>query len=105
MGGRSGGCDRPNVEYPADQMIEAQGTAIQSKVYSAPTKKRREMNQGGMNRILIARHEKKVTWNLMPEEKMVMEMAKKALFDKTDLSAYQIEQTPPSARKCSTAKA
>ena len=32
MGGRSGDGDRPNVEYSAEQMIEAQGTAMKGKI-------------------------------------------------------------------------
>ena len=94
LAGSAAAGDRLNVENSADQVIEAQGTAMKGKIYSTPTKERREINQGGTNMILITRHDKKVTWNLMSEEKMYMEMAKKALSDKTDLSAYQIEQTP-----------
>ena len=86
--------DRPNVEYSADQVIEAEAAAMKTRIYSTPTKERREMSQGGMNMIMIVRHDKKVIWNLMPEDKMYMEMAMKESSDKTDMSAYKIEQTP-----------
>jgi len=86
--------ERPNVEYSADQVIEAEAAAMKARIYSTPTKERREMSQGGVSMILITRHDKKVIWNLMPEEKMYMEMAMKASSDKTDMSAYKIEQTP-----------
>jgi len=86
--------DRPNVEYSADQVIEAEAAAMKTRIYSTPTKERREMSQGGMNMIMIVRHDKKLIWNLMPEDKMYMEMAMKESSDKTDMSAYKIEQTP-----------
>lgn len=56
------------------------------------------MSEGGQQMIAITRHDKKVVWNLMPEDKMYIEMsmgqsaAKKE--EKTDLSTYKIEQTP-----------
>ena len=86
--------DRPNVEYSADQVIEAEAGAMKTRIYSTPTKERREMNQGGMSMIMIVRLDKKMIWNLMPEDKMYMEMAMKESSDKTDMSAYKIEQTP-----------
>ena len=86
--------DRPNVEYSADQVIEAEAGVMKTRIYSTPTMERREMSQGGMNMIMIVRHDKKVIWNLMPEDKMYMEMAMKESSDKTDMSAYKIEQTP-----------
>ena len=86
--------DRPNVEYSADQVIEAEAAAMKTRIYSTPTKERREMNQGGMSMIMIVRLDKKMIWNLMPEDKMYMEMAMKESSDKTDMSAYKIEQTP-----------
>ncbi len=94
LAGATAAGDRPNVEYSADQVIEAGDIAMKSKVYSTPTKERRETSQGGTSMTMITRHDKKVIWNLMPEDKMYMEMAMKASSDKTDLSGYQIEQTP-----------
>ena len=86
--------DRPNVEYSADQSIETEAAAMKGKVYSTPTKERREMSQGGANMIMITRFDKKVIWTVMPEEKMYMEMPMKESGEKTDMSAYKIEQTP-----------
>ena len=86
--------DRLNVEYSADQVIEAEAGAMPARVYATPTMERREMNQGGVSMIMITRHDKKVIWNLMPEDKMYMEMAMKESSDKTYMSAYKIEQTP-----------
>ena len=95
--------DRPNVEYSADQSIETEAAAMKGKVFSTPTRERREMNQGGANMIMITRHDKKVIWTVMPEDKMYLEMPMKESTEKTDMSAYKIEQTP-SARKSSTAR-
>ncbi len=88
--------EKLNVEYSADQVLEAEDGGMKSRMYYTPTKERREMNQGGQNMIIIMRHDKKVTWTVMPEEKMYMEAAMKpsADKDKTDMSAYKIEQTP-----------
>ncbi len=93
-GGAAAG-DRLNVEYSADQVIETEDGIINSHINSTPTKERREMTQDGMPMILITHYDKAVTWNLMPEEKMYMEMSiKDASPESDDLSAYKIEQTP-----------
>jgi len=92
--GAASAADRLNVEYSADQVIEAEAGAMKARVYSTPTMERREMNQGGVSMIMITRLDKKVIWNLMPEDKMYMEMAMKESSDKADMSAYKIEQTP-----------
>lgn len=94
VGTAAAGEEKLLVEYSADQVIEAEDGAMKGRVYYTPTKERREMNQGGQNMIMITRHDKKVSWTVMPEEKMYMEMAIKPSADKTDLSAYKIEQTP-----------
>jgi hypothetical protein len=86
--------EKLNVEYSADQVIEAEDGAMKSRIFYTPMKERREMSQGGQNMIMITRHDKKVAWTVMPEEKMYMEMGLKPSADKTDLSAYKIEQTP-----------
>lgn len=39
-----------------------------------PGKERREMDQRGKNMITIMRQDKKMTWMLMPEQRMYMEM-------------------------------
>jgi hypothetical protein len=86
--------ERLSVEYSANQVIESEAVAIKSTVYVTPTKERREMSQGGTNMVMISRFDKKVIWTLMPEQKMYMEMAMTSSSDKSDLSGYQIEQTP-----------
>ena len=86
--------EKLNVEYSADQVLEAEDGGMKSRMYYTPTKERREMNQGGQSMVMIMRHDKKVMWTVMPEEKMYMEAAMKPSTDKTDMSAYKIEQTP-----------
>ena len=86
--------ERTNVEYSADQIIESEDGATKSRIYSTPTKERRDMSQGGAAMTMITRHDKHVSWTVMPEEKMYMEApATKQGQDKSDLSGYQIEQT------------
>lgn len=94
LAGAAAAADRPNVEYAADQLMETANTAMKAHLYVTPTMERRDMNTGGQKMILITRHDKKVVWNVMPDEGMYMEMK---LTDqppaKDDLSAYKIEQT------------
>lgn len=87
-----------NAEYSAEEVVETADSMSKTKVYSTPTMERREMSEGGQQMIAITRHDKKIVWNLMPEEKMYMEMpigqSASNKEEKTDLSAYKIEQTP-----------
>lgn len=86
--------DRVNVEYSADQIIESEAGATKSRIYSTPTKERRDMSQGGSVMMVITHHDKHVSWTVMPEEHMYMETAASlASQGQSDLSAYQIEQT------------
>jgi hypothetical protein len=86
------------AEYSGEEVVETADGVTKTKVFSTPTMERREMSEGGQQMISITRHDKKVMWTLMPEEKMFMSVpigqsaTKKE--DKTDLSAYKIEQTP-----------
>lgn len=92
--GAMAAAERPNVEYSADQSLETEAAAMKGKVFSTPTKERREMSQDGATMIMIMRHDKKVMWTVMPEERMYLEMPMKESNEKTDMSAYKIEQTP-----------
>lgn len=87
-----------SAEYSAEEVVETAEGISKTKVYSTPTMERREMSEGGQQMIAITRHDKKVVWNLMPEEKMYMEMpigqSASNKDEKTDLAAYKIEQTP-----------
>jgi hypothetical protein len=93
-GTAAAGEEKLAVEYSADQVIEAEDGAMKGRLYYTPTKERREMSQGGQNMVMITRHDKKVLWTVMSEEKMYMETAMKPSTDKTDMSAYKIEQAP-----------
>jgi outer membrane lipoprotein-sorting protein len=86
--------DGPKVEYAADSSMETAQGAMKGRVYAAPGKERREMNQGGQKMITIMRQDKKVTWMLMPEQKMYMEMAMDNKSHRSEsISDYKIEQT------------
>lgn len=81
------------VEYSADSYMETADGTMQGMVYSAPGKERREFVQDGEKTIMIMRHDKKVVWMLMPEDKMYMEMKIPKEGRKDDLSRYKMEMT------------
>lgn len=86
-----------NAEYSADQTIETEDGATKMTIYSTPTMERQEFVDGGQKMINITRFDKKVIWNVMPEEKMYIEMATGSPTDKKekpDLADFKIEQTP-----------
>lgn len=83
-----------SVEYSADWNMETAEGAVKGKVYQAPNKERREMNMGGDKMVMILRRDKKTAWNLMPSEKMYMEMKlSDPKVSKDDPMNYDIEQT------------
>ncbi len=65
----------PRVEYSADQTISGEGQTFQSKIYHARDKQRMEMSAGGTGQVFITRLDKKVSWVLMPEQKMYTELS------------------------------
>lgn len=87
---------QPQVEYSADTAMETAEVSMKGHVNYAPTRERREMvMDGGDKMIMITRHDKKVSWTLMPADKMYMEMslAQASAQAKDDTSKYKIEQT------------
>lgn len=84
---------RPQVEYSADSMMETAEVSMKGRVYSTPTRERREMVQGGQKMITIQRQDKKAVWMLMPEQKMYMEMNRDEKRAPDDLSGYKTELT------------
>jgi hypothetical protein len=65
------------------------------RIHHSAGLERRELNDGGEKSILILRPDKNLVWNLVPSEKMYMEIAAgKDRSSKDDLSQYDIEQTP-----------
>lgn len=90
----AGAAERPTVEYSADSYMETSDGVIRGTVYVTPAKERRENVIEGEKSVMIIRHDKKVSWMMMTEDKIYMEM--KLGQDggrKDDLSAYKIEQT------------
>lgn len=86
---------QPSVaEYSADWTMETEDGAFKATVYQAPNKERREMSDGGDKMIMITRRDKKIAWNLMPSDRMYMEMKiSDPKVSKTDTSNYDYEQT------------
>lgn len=87
----------PQVEYSADTSLETAEVSMTGHVNYTPTRERREMvtGSGGDKMIMITRHDKKISWTLMPAERVYMEMdlAQASAQAKDDLSKYKIEQT------------
>lgn len=82
------------AEYSADWTMETEDGAFKAKVYQAPNKERREMSDGGEKMIMITRRDKKIAWNLMPSDRMYMEMKiSDPKVSKNDPMNYDVEQT------------
>lgn len=64
----------PTVEYSADRVVESPAGTMEGKVYSALGKERSENNAGGMQSIMILRHDKQLGWMLMPAQKMYQQL-------------------------------
>ncbi|MBI5970519.1 MAG: hypothetical protein HY884_05135 [Deltaproteobacteria bacterium] len=70
---QAGGMPESKAEYSAATSMETDDTTIKGKVFHTPNKERREMHTGGQKNIMIIRQDKKLTWMLMPNERMYME--------------------------------
>lgn len=86
---------QPEVEYSADSYMETVDSVMQGPLHVARGKERREYVQDGQRMVTIIRHDKKLMWALMPEDKIYMEMkmTEESKTSKDDLSNYKIEQT------------
>ena len=62
------------LEFSADMVMTAEGHKMTSKMFAKGDHSRMEMTAEGQRMITITRVDKKVVWNLMPEEKIYMEM-------------------------------
>ncbi len=85
---------QPKVEFSADSTMESQGMVMTAKIHHAANKERMEMNLGdGKRSTMIMRMDKGVSWMLMPEQQMYMEMSmaegKKKSQDYRDCSVQQ----------------
>jgi hypothetical protein len=64
----------PQVEYSADVVMETGNNVMNYKVYyGLGGKQRQDISYQGNQQIMILRQDKKVSWMLMPEQKMYME--------------------------------
>jgi outer membrane lipoprotein-sorting protein len=88
----------PGVEYSADVVMETQNGVMNYKVYYAlGGKQRQDMNYQGNQQIIILRQDKKVSWVLMPEQKMYMETSlgqPKENKEVQDISDCELDATP-----------
>ena len=83
----------PQVEYSADMSMESADGVMEGPVYHTPMMERREIVQDGQSTVMIIRHDKKVTWMLMPGNKMYMETPFPKEGRTDDLGAYKIDTT------------
>lgn len=84
---------QPKVEYSADSYMETTEGVMSGPVYVGPGKERREYVEAGEKMMMIIRHDKKVVWMLMPDDKMYMETKFSKDGRKDDFSNYKIDQT------------
>ena len=90
----AGAAENSTPEYSADSTMETSDGVVKGTVYVAPGKERRENVMDGEKSVMIIRHDKKVIWMLMPDDKMYTEMKPGQGGErKDDLSAYKIDQT------------
>jgi outer membrane lipoprotein-sorting protein len=69
------GFAEPKVEYSADNYVTAEdGKEVKFKMYQAPDRQRMDFDEGG-KQSMIFRPDKKVSWIVMPEQKMYLEMS------------------------------
>lgn len=84
----------PTVEYSADWQMETDEGVMLGKIYNAPDKERRDFTMSGQSMLMIMRRDKNIIWNLMPNERMYMEMKPEdSQSGGDDLDQYNIEQT------------
>lgn len=62
------------LEFSADTIMTTKQGKMNGKMYFKENKSRMEMQQGNNEMIMIARIDKKVAWNIMPKQKMYMEI-------------------------------
>ncbi|MGH7166351.1 MAG: DUF4412 domain-containing protein [Nitrospiraceae bacterium] len=88
----------PQVEYSADSVTQTEDMTLERHIFYTPTKERTEApgqgttTEAGPAPIQILRRDSKVMWQLMPSEKMYMEM-KLDRADPKDMSRWDFEET------------
>ena len=83
------------LEYSAEIVTRTKGMTMTSKMYFSGDKIRSESEQAGRKMISIIRMDKKVSWSLMPVQKMYMEMAMpddKMMMGMTEKAPGQVER-------------
>ena len=94
VAGIANAAQMPNVSYSADSYMESAEGVTKGPVYVAPGKQRREyVDDSGNSVVMIIRQDKKVTWMLMPNDEMYMEIPFPKEGRKDDLSSYKIDST------------
>ncbi len=76
-------------EFSADQILDNPEGKFTGKIYVKGNRQRQEFVKDGQRIVTILHREKGVIWNLMPEEKMYMEMP---FLEKGDMTVPQMEE-------------
>ncbi|RJQ45954.1 MAG: hypothetical protein C4538_07500 [Nitrospiraceae bacterium] len=87
---------KPQVEYSADNSLEIGGASFSQKIYYTPDRERRDTKTDEGTQIIIIRTDRKVSWHLISDQKMYMDMnVMKGRIKMNDiLSYYRIVKTP-----------
>jgi hypothetical protein len=84
----------PKVAYSADSFTRSGDLTMESKVFRAPGKERRELTTGGQTQIMILRLDKKTAYTLMPEAKLYIETSlADAQAESGDIAGSEVSQT------------
>lgn len=65
---------RPKIDFSADGDLKTDQLRIGSRVFYSPGKERREHRLKDTVQVIIVRHDKKLVWVLLPEQKLYMEV-------------------------------
>ena len=69
------GLPEPKADFSADSVLQTTALQVTSKVFYSPGMERREHRTPAGTQIIIVRHDKKLIWVLLPEQKRYIETA------------------------------
>lgn len=95
----------PKAGYSADGYMETADGVQEGPVYYMPGMERREYAGDGGSMVMIIRHDKKLIWTMMPDDKMYMESKFPEGGRKDDLGSYKMERTAVGSEEVNGVKA
>jgi len=82
----------PTAAYSATRVISTSEGEMTMRVFHTEKKERIEMEQQGQKFTMITRLDKKVSWILMPDQKMYMETSLEAAMDRSEKMGFNQEE-------------